>query len=159
MREPCNKKLMLTMYLVLYIRTDISCIHIWPSIGLKAMFKSTSAKPTQNTADREVCAFSICMYCTQTPSADQRNICYMLNSLWPSDAIWWHKSGSTLAQVMAYCLTAPSHTGTNVDLSSIRLCGIHLSALWWEDLKKPSSKTSLKIAFYDHIQIPLGSMS
>ena len=32
-----------------------------------------------------------------------------INSLWPSDTIWWHKSGSTLAQVMACCLTAPSH--------------------------------------------------
>ena len=32
-----------------------------------------------------------------------------LNSLWPSDAIWWHISGSTLAQVMACCLTALSH--------------------------------------------------
>ena len=31
------------------------------------------------------------------------------NSLWPSDAIWWHRSGSTLAQVMACCLTAPRH--------------------------------------------------
>ena len=27
----------------------------------------------------------------------------------PSDAIWRHRSGSTLAQVMACCLTAPSH--------------------------------------------------
>ena len=32
-----------------------------------------------------------------------------VNSLWPSDAIWWQRSGSTLAQVMACCLTAPSH--------------------------------------------------
>ena len=32
-----------------------------------------------------------------------------LNSLWPSDAIWRQRSGSTLAQVMACCLTAPSH--------------------------------------------------
>ena len=32
-----------------------------------------------------------------------------LNSLWPSDAIWWQISESTLAQVMACCLTAPSH--------------------------------------------------
>ena len=30
-------------------------------------------------------------------------------SLWPSDAIWWHRYGSTLAHVMACCLTAPSH--------------------------------------------------
>ena len=32
-----------------------------------------------------------------------------LNSLWPSDAIWRQRSGSTLAQVMACCLTAASH--------------------------------------------------
>ena len=32
-----------------------------------------------------------------------------VNSLWPSDAILWHRSGSTLAQVMACCLTAASH--------------------------------------------------
>ena len=32
-----------------------------------------------------------------------------LNSLWPSDAIWRQRSGSTLAQVTAFCLTAPSH--------------------------------------------------
>ena len=30
-------------------------------------------------------------------------------SLRPSDAIWQHRSGSTLAQVMDCCLTAPSH--------------------------------------------------
>ena len=29
--------------------------------------------------------------------------------LWPSDAIWWHRFGSTLAQVMACCLSVPSH--------------------------------------------------
>ena len=32
-----------------------------------------------------------------------------LNSLWPIDAIWQHRSGSTLAQVMACCLTASNH--------------------------------------------------
>ena len=32
-----------------------------------------------------------------------------VNPLWPSDAIWQRRSGSTLAQVMACCLTAPSH--------------------------------------------------
>ena len=32
-----------------------------------------------------------------------------VNSLRPSDAIWRHRSGPTLAQVMACCLTAPSH--------------------------------------------------
>ena len=37
--------------------------------------------------------FSVCLY----------------NSLRPSDAIWRQKSPSTLAQVMAWCLMAPSH--------------------------------------------------
>ena len=32
-----------------------------------------------------------------------------LISLWPSDAIWGHKSQSTLAQVMSCFLKAPSH--------------------------------------------------
>ena len=32
-----------------------------------------------------------------------------VNSLGPSDAIWWQKTESTLAQVMPCCLTAPSH--------------------------------------------------
>ena len=33
----------------------------------------------------------------------------VLNSLWPNDAIWRHRSGSPFAQVMAWCLMAPSH--------------------------------------------------
>ena len=32
-----------------------------------------------------------------------------VNSLTPSDTIWWHGSWSTMVQVMARCLTAPSH--------------------------------------------------
>ena len=32
-----------------------------------------------------------------------------VNSLWPNDDIWWHRSGSTLAKVMACCLKAWSH--------------------------------------------------
>ena len=32
-----------------------------------------------------------------------------INSLWPSDTKWQQISRSTLVQVMAWCLTAPSH--------------------------------------------------
>ena len=32
-----------------------------------------------------------------------------VNSLWTNDDIWRQRSGSTLAQVLACCLTAPSH--------------------------------------------------
>ena len=39
-----------------------------------------------------------------------QNICLPgLNSLWPSDAIWWHGTGSTLTQVIACCYLATSH--------------------------------------------------
>ena len=34
---------------------------------------------------------------------------HCVNSLWPSDTIWHQRSWSTLDQVMACCLTAPSH--------------------------------------------------
>ena len=34
----------------------------------------------------------------------------LYNSLWSSDAIWHHRSGSTLAQAMACCLTSPRHS-------------------------------------------------
>ena len=33
----------------------------------------------------------------------------VLNTLWPSDAIWRRRYWSTLVQVMTCCLTAPSH--------------------------------------------------
>ena len=34
---------------------------------------------------------------------------WLIILLWPSDGIWWHRSGSTLAQVMACCLRATNH--------------------------------------------------
>ena len=34
---------------------------------------------------------------------------FRFNSLWPSDAMWWHRSKSTSDQVMPCFLTAPSH--------------------------------------------------
>ena len=46
-----------------------------------------------------------------------------INSLWPNDAIWWHSSGSTLAQVMACCLMAPSHYQNQ--------CWLDISKVWW----------------------------
>ena len=36
-------------------------------------------------------------------------MCMLFNSLWPSVNIWQHRSGSTLAQVMASCHMTPSH--------------------------------------------------
>ena len=44
------------------------------------------------------------------------------NSLWPSDTMWWHRSGSTLVQVMACYLTAPSHY--------LNQCWLIIKGLW-----------------------------
>ena len=49
------------------------------------------------------------------------------NSLWLNDTIWWHWSWSTLAQVVAYCLTAPSHCLNQCWLiKSVRSSDVHL---------------------------------
>ena len=52
-----------------------------------------------------------------------------VNSLWPSDAIWRYKSGSILAQVMAYCMKAPSHYLNQCWHIINRCCEIHIRAI------------------------------
>ena len=71
-----------------------------------------------------------------------------INTLWPNDGISRHRSGSTLAQVMACCLMSPSHyTRTNVDLSSVRSNGIRRRAISQEIPKPPITDISLEIAY------------
>ena len=74
------------------------------------------------------------------------------NSLGPNDAIWRQRSGSTLAQVMACCLTAPSHY--------LNQCWLVISMVQWhsyeaisQEIPQPSTtKISLKIT---HLRITL----
>ena len=58
--------------------------------------------------------------------------------------MWWHRSRSTLAQVMACCLTTPSHY-----LNQYRLIisdwGIHLWVISWQMLKISIFDMCLKI--------------
>ena len=70
--------------------------------------------------------------------------CYF-NSLGPRDTIWRHRSGSTLGQVMACCLMAPSH---------------YLNQYWFTTSKCPltfiwvqfnKSHQSLKLAHYGDV--------
>ena len=71
------------------------------------------------------CAMSLwrnginCRYIFMLPN-NELTLKGLFNSLWPGDAIWRQGSRSTLVQVMACCLTAPTITWTNVDLSSVR---------------------------------------
>ena len=65
-----------------------------------------------------------------------------INSLWPSDAIRRCRSGSTLAQVMAYCLTAPSHY--------LNQCWRFISKVHWHSYEgnlSPITNITLKITF------------
>ena len=67
---------------------------------------------------------------------------WLTYSLWAIGVIWWHRYGSTLAQVMAHCLMAPSHDD---DLSSVRSSDIHLKAIS-QRIPQPSiTKFSLKM--------------
>ena len=71
-----------------------------------------------------------------------------IDSFWPSDTILWQRSGSTLAQVMACCLTAPSHY--------LNQYWLIISEVWWHlyygnfkrDAPQPSiTKIGLKITY------------
>ena len=69
----------------------------------------------------------------------------------PSYVIWWHKSGSTLAQVMACCLMAPSHYLNQcwLTISNLLSLGIHWVLSWEDRINIPI----LKIAFIKFSQI------
>ena len=47
--------------------------------------------------------------CLVKSSPIKLTFCSYLASMWLSNAAWRHRSGSTLAQVMACCLAAPRH--------------------------------------------------
>ena len=63
------------------------------------------------------------------------------NLLWPNDALWRHKSRSTLAQVMAWCQAT---TWTSAELSSVSSSGIQLSVIW-PAIIHPSSTTKINL--------------
>ena len=70
----------------------------------------------------------------------------MFNSLWPSDAyIWLQGSRSTLVQVMAWCLTAPSHYLNQcwLAITKVQWCSSEGNFTW--DITP--IKISLKIIF------------
>ena len=71
------------------------------------------------------------------------------NPLWPDNAIWCHRSGSTLAQVMVFCLMVPSHY--------LNQCSIHEKGpvifIWGQFHKRYLSHQSLKLAWKNFTKI------
>ena len=64
----------------------------------------------------------------------------LVHELWLLDAIWWHRTESTSA-----CLVATSNTGTNIALSSLRPNVVHLWVILQEAPQPPLIKTSLNV--------------
>ena len=61
----------------------------------------------------------------------------VFNSLWPIDAVWHYRSGSTLAQVMVCCLTAPSHY--------LNQCWLVISKVQWQSSEGDSTRDTSAI--------------
>ena len=78
------------------------------------------------------------------------------NSLRPSDTKWWHRFGSTLAQVLAWCLTAPSHY--------LNQCWLIISNVQWHSSEGNFTRGTPAIIhqnclqIHNSIQISQGSM-
>ena len=67
--------------------------------------------------------------------------------MWRNDAIWRHRSGSTVAQVMACCLTAPSHYLNQCWLIIKGFCGIFLRTFSQETPPPSIIKIRLNITY------------
>ena len=90
----------------------------------------------------------------ETLTQKQLEMSRQIYSLWPSDTIWWHESGSTLAQVMACCLTAPSHYLSQcwliISLSPVAFTqGHHQKKIWRNLTVKQDGKCIFKISSRD----------
>ena len=68
-----------------------------------------------------------------------------LNSLWPSDVIWRQESRSTLAQVMACCLTAPSHY--------LNRCWLMISEVLWHSPNSNFTENTQDIYRWNEFEI------
>ena len=92
------------------------------------MLSSLGTSDPDNFAQSHVCSSPHCR-------------CQWVNSLWPSVAIWRHRSGSALVQVMACCRTAPSHY--------LNLCWLIIGKVPWHSsdgiiLRKPEDINQYK---------------
>ena len=74
-----------------------------------------------------------------------------VNSLWPSDAIWRQRSGTTLAQVMACCLTAPSHY--------LNHCWLIISKVEWHSSKGNFTRDTSAIYHWNYLKNQVPKMS
>ena len=84
---------------------DCKCLPNWPPFCPGG----DDLKTLSETKPRQSYLLMVSFIGTRAPVAASLTNKSLLHSLWPSDAMWRQRSGSTLAQVMACCLAAPSH--------------------------------------------------
>ena len=84
------------------------------------------------------------------------NVLFQFNSLLPSDAKWRHRFGSTLVQVMACCLTAPSHYLNQYWLVICKVQWHSFEGNFTREIPQPSiTKIGLKITHPKfHLNLP-----
>ena len=75
-----------------------------------------------------------------------------INSLMPSDAIWRQRTGSTLAQVMACCLTAPSHYLNQCLLFISKVLWLSCERNFTRDASRCLNHQSLKSVWKSHVK-------
>ena len=100
--------------------------------------------------------------------------------LWPSDTIWWHRSKSALAKIMACCLVEPSHYLSQCWLftpqpsglegycrhgpggraggraGGCQTCGTHISVTaWWIFSIRSSVELSRPVVVHCHVHLPI----
>ena len=76
----------------------------------------------------DVMCLGYLLYISKTSS----NYIVQLNSVWPTDAPRWHRSGLIMVQAMACCLMAPRHHLVQCFTSSVKPNDVHLK---YESLK------------------------
>ena len=90
----------------------------WQHISVKLESKDKNFLQ-QNTSQQVVCKKLVVLL---------RPWWECVNSLWSNDAIWQHRSGSTMVQVMVCFLTAPSHY--------MNRCLVLISEVLWHPSEK-----------------------
>ena len=70
---------------------------------------------------------------------------FNINSLWPRDVIWRQGSRSALAQVMAWCLTAPSH--------HLNQCWLIISEVLWHSRDSNFTKNNSDIYCWNEFNL------
>ena len=115
---------------------EISMIH---HIQCNAIIKSHNSLPVRV---RYGVSFVTSKFGLYSPSLTA----VLFNSLGPSDSTWRQRSGSTLAQVMAWCLMAPSHY--------LNRCWLIISKVEWDSTKSKFTRDNSAINHWNYLYIP-----